>query len=186
MNETSNETRNAFIEGANKAMQPKNSDVFIRIDSRKATAKLDVYNHSEIGNAYICIKQNHSSMIWSVQNGRGISAPATLWIWIKSPQKLGIGIGNSKTSETQFILNNGKDFFFLQDFSIHGFIENQEYGLAFFFSSDKQVITQDENTNNGFSPICALLTLFMQDKDNSSMKENKNGHENDYMDPSFR
>ena len=68
----------------------------------------------------------------------------------------------------------------------YGFIENQEYGLAFFFSSDKQVITQDENTNNGFSPICALLTLFMQDKDNSSMKENKNGHENDYMDPSFR
>ena len=120
-------------------------------------------------------------MIWSVQDGEYTSFPTSLMIWIKNSKKMGIAIKSTETSESQFILNNGKDFFFPEDFSIHGFVENQEYGIAFFFSHDKQIFTREENNEDGFSSLCTLLTLFMQDKDASTVEED----ENDYMEYSF-
>ena len=53
--------------------------------------------------------------------------------------------------------------------------------FAFFFSHDKQVFTREENNEEGFSSLCTLLTLFMQDKDGSTVEED----ENDYMEYSF-
>ena len=172
MNETSIETKNAVLAGVEAAKQPKSSAILFQLLNKGAAAKLDVYDCSKISNAYICIRQNHSSMIWSVQDGEYVSCPTSLMIWIKK---------STGTSESQFILNNGKDFFFPEDFSIHGFVENQEYGIAFFFSHDKQVFTREENNEEGFSSLCTLLTLFMQDKDGSTVEED----ENDYMEYSF-
>ena len=181
MNETSIETKNAVLAGVEAAKQPKSSAILFQLLNKGAAAKLDVYDCSKISNAYICIRQNHSSMIWSVQDGEYVSCPTSLMIWIKNSKNMGIAVKSTGTSESQFILNNGKDFFFPEDSSIHGFVENQEYGVAFFFSHDKQVFTREENNEEGFSSLCTLLTLFMQDKDGSTVEED----ENDYMEYSF-
>ena len=181
MNETSIETKNAVLAGVEAAKQPKSSAILFQLLNRGASAKLDVYDCSKISNAYICIRQNHSSMIWSVQDGEYVSCPTSLTIWIKNSKKMGIAVKSTETSESQFIVNNGKDFFFPEDFSIHGFVENREYGIAFFFSHDKQVFTREENNEEGFSSLCTLLTLFMQDKNGSTVEED----ENDYMEYSF-
>ena len=126
MNETSIETKNAVLAGVEAAKQPKSSAILFQLLNKGAAAKLDVYDCSKISNAYICIRQNHSSMIWSVQDGEYVSCPTSLMIWIKNSKKMGIAVKSTGTSESQFILNNGKDFFFPEDFSIHGFVENQE------------------------------------------------------------
>lgn len=157
MNETSIETKNAVLAGVEAAKQPKSSAILFQLLNRGASAKLDVYDCSKISNAYICIRQNHSSMIWSVQDGEYVSCPTSLTIWIKNSKKMGIAVKSTETSESQFIVNNGKDFFFPEDFSIHGFVENQEYGIAFFFSHDKQVFTREENNEEGFSSLCTFI-----------------------------
>ena len=102
-------------------------------------------------------------------------------IWIKNSKKMGIAIKSTETSESQFILNNGKDFFFPEDFSIHGFVENQEYGIAFSSLMINRSLHGRKNNEDGFSSLCTLLTLFMQDKDASTVEED----ENDYMEYSF-
>ena len=132
MNETSIETKNAVLAGVEAAKQPKSSAILFQLLNKGAAAKLDVYDCSKISNAYICIRQNHSSMIWSVQDGEYVSCPTSLMIWIKNSKKMGIAVKSTETSESQFILNNGKDFFFPEDFSIHGLkIKN----MASLFSS---------------------------------------------------
>ena len=77
MNETSIETKNAVLAGVEAAKQPKSSAILFQLLNKGAAAKLDVYDCSKISNAYICIRQNNSSMIWSVQDGEYESFPTS-------------------------------------------------------------------------------------------------------------
>lgn len=96
--------------------------------------------HSCLQNAYICVQRDDLSTIWSIQDGKPKSIPASLSLWFKQPKKLALCIPGDSEDESYIFFDND-DYPFPSNCSIWCVVENEDSALCLFVDSNSNHVT---------------------------------------------
>ena len=145
-----------FEEMVRKSINPKKQADYISINEKGTAVKLGDNELERIINAAIVVEYEGVRYEWQIEDGKPVTIPTGMRICLKNMQKAALELGGN-TEDRQYVFFPSKEQ--EETFSIFGFVENEEFTVAFSYNPNKEEIKYicEDKMINGASGLYAIV-----------------------------